>query len=124
MSDLLAGKRVLVLEDEPILGFTLEDMLAFLGCGPVTIATRLQQAEDEVARNEVDVAILDVNIHGERSYAIADLVASKSIPYIFASGYGDTEHPQAHRAIPTVTKPYTVDEIERALGEALAQAQS
>jgi CheY-like chemotaxis protein len=111
------GKNVLVLEDEPIIGFALEDMLLDLGCANVLLATRLKEAMQFIENERVDAAILDVNIHGERSYAVADVLRLRRVPYIFASGYGDTEHPPEHRAVPTLVKPYNIGDIEVALGK-------
>lgn len=118
---MLEDKQVLVLEDEPIIGFALEDMLETLGCPAVLIATRLDEAQQMIASAKVDAAILDVNIHGRRSYGVADDLAARKLPYIFASGYGDSEHPQGHRNVPTVTKPYSIDDIKQALRTALAR---
>ena len=115
---LLDLKNVLVLEDEPIIGFALEDMLIDLGYSAVLVATRLDEAKGYIEAAQVDAAILDVNIHGQRSYPIADLLCERRLPYIFASGYGDTEHPERHRLAPTVTKPYSTQDIQAALESA------
>ena len=112
---MLEGKHVLILEDEPIIGFALEDMLISIGCPTVLMATRLDEAQKIIEANSVDAAILDVNIHGERSYSLADELAVRELPYIFASGYGDTEHPEEHRSVPTVIKPYGAEDIKAAL---------
>ena len=107
--------HVLVLEDEPIIGFALEDMLLSLGCLSVTLATKISEAERIVREEKLDVAILDVNIHGTQSYPVADELAERCVPYIFATGYGDRAHPDRHREIPTITKPYSTNDIRAAL---------
>lgn len=107
--------HVLVLEDEPIIGFTLEDMLLSLGCAKVRLATKISEAERIVREERLDAAILDVNIHGVQSYPVADELAERCVPYIFATGYGDRAHPDRHRNIPTVTKPYSTNDIRAAL---------
>ena len=112
---MFSDRHVLILEDEPIIGFALEDMLLELGCAEVLLATRLDEALEAIAGSRVDAAILDVNIHGERSYGVADALRRRQLPYIFASGYGDTEHPAEHRAVPTLVKPYNIDDIQAAL---------
>ena len=116
---MLNDKHVLVLEDEPIIGFALEDMLLDIGCAAVLLSTRLDEAMRLIDNERVDVAILDVNIHGERSYPVADALRLRKVPYIFASGYGDTEHPHEHRSVPTLVKPYNIDDIQAALHDAL-----
>jgi DNA-binding response OmpR family regulator len=109
--------RVMVLEDEPILGFALEDMLETIGGWEVSLIARLEEAEVYLDGTSPDLAILDVNIHGRLSYGIADRLQGAGIPYFFATGYGDRTHPQAHQAVPTVTKPYTMDDIRGAIAQ-------
>jgi DNA-binding response OmpR family regulator len=116
-----AGGLVVVLEDEPILGFALEDMLTELGDWEVEVLTHLDQADAFLDRRTPNLAILDVNIHGRLSYGFADRLLAAGVPYLFATGYGDQTHPEAHLEAPTVTKPYTIQDIDRAIGAALAR---
>ena len=109
-----AGKTVLVLEDEPIIGLALEDQLASRGA-LVHYAERIEEAAAILDRERIDCAILDVNVHGQPSYAIARQLAGREIPYLFATGYGDLSHPAEFTGTPTISKPYSIDEIERAL---------
>ena len=111
----MAGKRVLIVEDEPVIGFALEDMLDSLGWETIGVASRVQEALDLIRSDAPDTAILDVNLHGEKSYPVADLLADREIPYIFATGYGDSEHPPRHKQITTLTKPYSIEQIRAAL---------
>lgn len=113
---MLEPKCVLIVEDEPIIGVALEEILEAIGCQTAGIAVRVMQALDLLASTRVDAAILDVNLHGEQSYPVADALADRGIPYIFATGYGDREHPQRHKQAPTVTKPYSLVDIRDALG--------
>lgn len=114
--------HVLILEDEPIIGFALEDMLIEIGCERVSLATRISEAEKIVRDEQLDVAILDVNIHGEHSYPVADELARRQVPYVFATGYGDHAHPDRHRKKLTLTKPYSLDEVRNALRTAVEGA--
>jgi DNA-binding response OmpR family regulator len=98
---------VLILEDEPIIAFRLEDLLLSMGWRDVLLALHLDEASRLLDDNDVGAAILDVNIHGKRSYPVAEELERRSIPYIFATGYGDTEHPPEFSGVPTVTKPYS-----------------
>jgi CheY-like chemotaxis protein len=109
----LAGKTILVLEDEPIIAMALEDHLDSAGAVPVVAAT-LAQAHQAVSTQQLDGAILDVNVHGEKSYGVADSLAAQGIPFVFASGYGDTLHGDAFSQVPTVTKPYNLEAIRSA----------
>jgi DNA-binding response OmpR family regulator len=111
--------HVLVLEDEPIIGFALEDMLLQIGCDRVTLATRISEAQQIASEVKLDAAILDVNIHGAQSYPVADALAARRVPYIFATGYGDRAHPDQHRDTLTLTKPYSIDDIRAGLRKAI-----
>src|SRR5690606_35065200 len=109
----MEGQTVLLLEDEPIIGFALEDMLIECGATPLFCGS-LEAARRTLESAEPDVAILDVNIHGERSYPVAETLARRGIPFIFATGYGDALHPPQFAQVPTISKPYRLAEMERA----------
>ena len=53
----------------------------------------IEEAFQLLEDNDVDAAVLDVNIHGERSYPLAEELQRRSVRFIFATGYGDAEHP-------------------------------
>ncbi len=110
----LDGLHILVLEDEPIIAFALEDMLLDEGA-TVTLATSIEEATGKLETVAVDCAILDVNLHGEKSYPIAYMLRSTGALFIFATGYGDAEHPADLADVPTVTKPYAIGQIKDAL---------
>lgn len=112
------GRSAFIVEDEPIIGFALEDMLRDLGFEQVHLSTTMADARRYLENNAPDVAILDVNIHGERSYPVAETLASVPIPFIFATGYGDAEHPPAFKSVPTLTKPYNLNSLRTALAAA------
>ena len=109
-----AGKAVLVLEDEPIIGLALEDQLKSRGA-LVHYAERIEEAAAILGRERIDCAILDVNVHGRPSYDVARQLTARQIPYLFATGYGDRSHPDEFAGTPTVSKPYSIEEIERSL---------
>ena len=108
-------KAALILEDEPIVAFALEDMLFELEFEEVHLATTIAEARDRLNAATPDVAILDVNIRGERSYPIAHLLVALNVPILFATGYGGAEHPDDLTGIPTLTKPYSLDQLQKAL---------
>lgn len=110
--------RILVVEDEPIIAFALQDILQDLGWDTVAIAARLRQALDLIDAFVPDAAILDVNLRDEKSYPAADMLADRSIPFIFATGYGTTQHPERHRDVITLLKPYTQEDVQAALERA------
>lgn len=112
-----AGARILILEDEPIIGLALEDMLERQGAH-VLFASGIEEASELIAAEQIDSAILDVNVHGLQSYPVASLLAERAVPYIFATGYGDRSHPSEFAGIPTISKPYSAEDIRLALGSA------
>jgi len=107
------GRTVLMLEDEPIIAFALEDLLIECGAMPLYCGS-LEVARMTLESAQPDLAILDVNIHGERSYPVAHKLSERGIPFIFATGYGTALHPPEFAAVPTISKPYRMDEVEQA----------
>ena len=105
----------LILEDESVVAFALEDMLLELGFEEVRLATTVEAALRHLEAHAPDIAVLDVNIRGERSYSLAHELSGSGVPFVFATGYGDAEHPEALRATPTLTKPYALDDLEAVL---------
>jgi CheY-like chemotaxis protein len=111
----LDGKRILVVEDEAIIAFALEDMLDELGCVVVGPALRLEDACVLAVDSQLDGAILDVNLNSERSYPAARTLAERGVPFIFATGY-DRESLEWEGKVPDlIAKPYRKDQLEAAL---------
>jgi len=111
----ITGCRVLILEDEAILAFALEDMLADLGCEVVGPALRLPEAFSLVERESLDAAVLDVNIGGDRSYGVAENLERRGVPFIFATGYGSAGVELKRPGVHVLTKPYRQREMEAEL---------
>lgn len=116
----LRGKRVLVVEDEMLVALNLEDLLVDLGAEVVGPAMRLETALDLARSERLDVAVLDINLHGGRSYPVAEVLRDRGLPFIFATGYGHAEGSEAFAHVPTLTKPYRSGELAAALAEAIA----
>jgi CheY-like chemotaxis protein len=117
----LSGNRILILEDEPIIGLALEDMLQRQGAH-VLFASGIEEAFEMIASEDVQSAILDVNVHGTQSYPVAATLADRAIPFIFATGYGDRSHPADFAAVPTISKPYSAEDIRRGLDAAAVRS--
>lgn len=112
-----SGKRVLIVEDEPIIAFALEDALTELGHIVLAVAGTVDQSLKLIEETEPEIVILDVNLHGTDSYPVADALEDRGVHYVFATGYGDAQHPERHREVPTLTKPYSVREVKDALAK-------
>ncbi len=116
----LEGLRVFFVEDETMVALNLEDMLADLGCEVVGTAMRVGKALDALnAHVEPDVAILDVNVAGERVFPVAELLTERQVPIIFATGYDRDGLPETWHRHTILQKPYTQDDVSRSLREAV-----
>lgn len=106
----LEGRRVLVVEDEALLALDLEDGLRDVGCDVVGPAGNLAKALELVEREGLDAAILDVNLAGERVTPVAEILARRGIPFVFATAYfgADDLYPPTVKDVPRLAKPYTV----------------
>ena len=114
------GKRILVVEDEPIVALALQDMLAELGYEVVGPAFRLAAALECAASEAIDAAILDVNMGEGDSYAVAATLRGRGIPFLFATGYGRMGIEPGHEQAAVLQKPYREDQVEAALRALLA----
>jgi two-component SAPR family response regulator len=115
----LTGLRVLVLEDEALLSMLLEDVLAELGCvlvgpyGHTDEALAFLQTQQEA----IDFGILDVNVAGQRSDAVALEFDRLGVPFVFSTGYDDSALDQRWRGKPCLRKPFRPADLERILRE-------
>jgi CheY-like chemotaxis protein len=115
----LGSTRVFIVEDEALILYTLQDMLEELGCRVVATALRIDDALAKGDSAAFDVAILDVNVGGERIDPVADLLARRGVPFLFATGYGARSLPEGHRDRIVLAKPYQTHEVRAALDAAL-----
>ena len=111
-------QRVLVVEDEAMVSMMLEDMLDELGCDIVGPAPSLALGLELARTAEIDAAVLDVNLAGEKAFPIADALAERGIPFIYATGYGRAGLRDEDSGRPVVQKPYSAQELARTLREA------
>jgi CheY-like chemotaxis protein len=115
----LRAKRILVVEDELMIRMLIEDMLAELGCTVAAAAARLEEALELAQTADFDIAILDVNLGGQPIVPVADILAARGTPFVFATGYGERGLPNNHRDRPALKKPFQLDSLKRALQGAL-----
>jgi CheY-like chemotaxis protein len=120
----LQGCRILLVEDESFVSMLIEDMLLELGAGSVETAMRLEEAERAAREKAVDIAVLDVNLAGRRSYPVAEVLKERGIPFLFATGYGSVGHDAGWRGSPTLKKPFETRDLQRALEEVIAQGRA
>jgi len=114
--ELLKGRHVLLVEDNMIIAMDGEDVLRDLGAD-VTTAASIARAREAIQHHPIDLAVLDFNLGAETSMPVADLLAERGIPFLFATGYGDgLELPERFAGVTLVKKPYS--------GATLAQAMT
>ncbi|MBL0406994.1 response regulator [Microvirga aerilata] len=111
----LNGLRILVVEDEAAISLLLEDMLLDFGCEVVGPAARLSAALEAVSREQVDLAILDVNVAGEPIYPVAEALAQREIPFVFSTGYGSAGIRDTFRDRPVLQKPFAQHDLKQKL---------
>ena len=116
----LSNRKVLVVEDEMMIAMLIEDMLDEFGCELVGPATNVPRALDLIGKERVEIAVLDLNLDGQDTYAIADVLQQKNVPFIFATGYGSTGLRKEYGNRPVLQKPFQARDLEIALGQALA----
>jgi CheY-like chemotaxis protein len=107
--------RLLIVEDEMLVAMNIEDMLLDLGHEVAGIASRLEPALALAREAQLDAAILDVNLAGERSFAVADLLSERGIPFLFATGYGLQGIDERYRGRPVLQKPFRTHDLDAAL---------
>lgn len=119
-STLLAGKRVMLVEDNLIIALDADDILRRLGASEVVAEGTVVGALAAIKANAPDLAILDINLGDHNSFAIADHLDDSGIPFLFATGYGEqAKLPERHRARIVLQKPYTLQMMARGIPEIL-----
>lgn len=117
---LLAGKRVLIVEDEALVAMLIEGLLEECECSVVGPCSTVEKAL-EVANSETfDLAVLDVNLRGQMVYPVAEALSERHIPFLLVSGYGDGAIPPGHATWKVCTKPFKGNDLVRMLSAVVA----
>jgi PAS domain S-box-containing protein len=116
----VTGLRVLIVEDSLLLSLELEQGLTDAGAEVVGCAAEVEDAMAMLDRG-FDAAVLDANLNGQAVTPVAQALAARGTPFVFATGYADKAAPMGFDA-PIVRKPYNVRQIERALAEVTGRA--
>jgi PAS domain S-box-containing protein len=107
----LVGKRVLIIEDEPLVALDLETLLAGAGCKVVATASNITMAKAAASGVPCDVALLDANLGGEPVDEVAAELTRKGIPFAFATGHGLDTLPAPFRNAPVLIKPFDAEQV-------------
>lgn len=97
--------RVLMVEDEMILAFMLEDLLRGAGF-LVERAARIDDALALLESHAFHAAVLDVNLAGQLVFPLADCLLARAIPILFTTGYGTSGLPSRYADCAVLQKPY------------------
>ena len=116
----LSGRRILVVEDSPVVGSFTVDILADLGCDVVGPAPNMAAARKLIEDGRLDAALMDVHIRGERVFPLCEMLEARNVPFVFTSGYADWQMPSKWTDRKRLQKPYTISQIEEALEELLS----
>lgn len=107
---------VLIVEDDPIIAIDFEDRVLAFGVGRVRTAATVVAALAAITERPPDFAFLDVELMGERSFAIAERLDALAIPFVFVTGYGaEVRVPDALAGRPRLEKPCSNEMLEAAL---------
>ena len=124
MTDVLSGRRVLIVEDESLVAMLLETILSDMGCtviGPESnVGDGLRVVTGET---DLDAALLDVNVAGQEVFPIAEALKARGVPFVFSTGYGEGGLPDEWRGSPTIQKPFTEAAVRDALLKAMGVAE-
>lgn len=113
--------KFLIVEDEALVAMLIEELLSDLGHEVVAIGGRLDQALRLARETPVDFAILDVNLNGERTYAVAEVLRERGVPFIFATGYGAGGVDEAWKSVRVLAKPFEAYQLNAAIEATRAQ---
>lgn len=110
----LAGRRILLAEDEGLIALELERMLEGFGCDVVGPLASVAEVKQRAERGDLDGALLDVNLRGQRIFEILPVLQQLGLRLIITSGYADDAlFPAPFRAVPRIAKPFDERELLR-----------
>jgi CheY-like chemotaxis protein len=118
----LQGLRILVAEDEALILMEIEDMLQDIGCEIVGPVATLDDALAAIRRDDLDGALLDMSLHGERITPAAEELVARGVRFVLCTGYGREAGDEAViRDAPRLTKPFDARSLRAALSEAFVR---
>lgn len=112
-------KRVLIVEDEGLVAMLLEELMQRMGYEVVAVASTLAEAEALARVLAIDFAMLDINLNGLESFPAAEILRGRGIPFMFATGYGDSILDSNFSDVLMVEKPFNREALKRALAQLL-----
>lgn len=115
----LEGLRILVAEDEMLILLDIEGMLQEFGCEIIGPAATVDAALAVICYNDLDGALLDMSLHGERVTPVAEELLARGVPFVLCTGYGGEARDEAAiRDAPRLNKPFSQESLRTAMEEA------
>ena len=108
-------KRVLIVEDEGLISMLLEELMERMGYEVAAVSSTLEEALELARTVSVDFAMLDINLNGKESFPVAAVLRGRGIPFLFATGYGDSVLASEFSDVLVVEKPFSRDALRQAL---------
>lgn len=116
----LDGRRILVVEDSPVVAEACDGMLRDMGVDVVGPATNMAAALQMAGEEPLDAAVVDINIRGGKAFPVLRILHGRGVPFVLTSGYADWSMPEEWREQPRLAKPYTPNQLRESLTELLA----
>jgi len=103
--------RVLIIENDFLIGEMLHDMVAELGYAVTKVAHRLPSALNEISKENFDGALVNIGIDEQKhGNEIADMLLAKDIPFAFVTGYSHAMK-ERHASVPLLQKPFNSEQL-------------
>lgn len=115
-----ARKRVLVVEDEALVGMLTLNMVREMGYAALGPMTTIADANAAIGKDVFDVAVIDLNLNGLPAYPLADALHDRGVPFVFVTGYAPDSVDGRFSHIPIIQKPIPRDELASAIAQAVA----
>lgn len=109
----LKGRRILIVEDEVLIGLMASEMLEDLGATVIGPALNVPDGIALAEQEQIDAALIDINLGGTRSDAVVDVLARRGIPVLYTTGYSRSAASLDKSAV--LEKPYSADALAGAL---------
>lgn len=114
-------RRILIVEDEALVAMLIEDVVGDLGHDVVAVAGRVDDGVAKAEALEIDCAVLDLNLNGQRTYPVAEALRRRGVPFLFVTGYGAAGLAPGWEGEVVVQKPFQPHELAQGLARAWAR---
>ena len=117
VEQVLQGRYILVVEDDYFIAGDMQRELEAAGARVVGPAPSVSQALRLMAKQQINCAVLDINLGDERSFPVAEALQARKTPFVFITGYNRSDVPQAWRHVRCIEKPMSTQALASALAE-------